>query len=259
MLKKMKRKRFIYSMAAAFGFAAAPVLVSCEEEGLLVNDNTVSYLTFAKDMTTDTTTVSFQMYNEGVDAVIPIEVHISGKVQTEDLHFTVSIDERRTTMEPSLYELPEVCTIRGGQFIDTLYVTFKNDPSLKTQTKILALKFDEREGVRTGDHHYARALIAVTDRLFKPDWWSVNDMGTEDYFANSVEDYYLGAYSETKYRMFLDELKKDGATFDGSNRQVLRKYALRLKNTLATMNAGKPEEEWVKDENGVIITLPVAG
>ncbi len=250
----------IYPMAAAFGLAAAgTALVSCDEEGLLGNDNTVSYLTFAKDMTQDTTTVSFQMYNEGVDAVIPIEVHISGKVQTEDLPFTVSIDEGRTTLDRSLYELPEVCTVRGGQFVDTLYVTLKNDPSLKTQTKILALKFDEREGVRTGDRHYARALIAVTDRLFKPDWWSGNDAGTLDYPGNSVDWYYLGEYSETKYRMFLDELKKDGVTFDGSNRQVLRKYALRLKNTLLDMNAGKPESEWVKDENGVVITLPVAG
>lgn len=246
-------------MAVAFGLAAAPVLVSCEEEGLLVNDNTVSYLTFAKDMTKDTTTVSFQMYNEGTDAVIPIEVHISGRLQTEDLHFTVSVDEGRTTMDKSLYELPSDCAVRGGMLTDTVYVTFKNDPSLRTQTKILALKFDEREGVRTGDHHHARALIAVTDRLFKPDWWSVNDRGSDDYFANSVEDFYLGAYSETKYKMFLDELKKDGVTFDGSNKQMLRKYALRLKNTLATMNAGKPEEEWVKDENGVVITLPVAG
>ena len=254
------RKNVIYFMAAAFGLAAVgPVLVSCEEEGLLVNDNTVSYLTFGRNMTQDTTTVSFQMYNEGVDAVIPIEVRISGKLQAEDLPFTVSSDEGRTTLDKSLYELPARCVMRGGLLTDTIYVTLKNDPSLRTQTKLLALKFDEREGVRTGDRRYARALIAVTDRLFKPDWWSVNDMGTDDYFANSVEDYYLGAYSETKYKMFLDELKKDGATFDGSNRQVLRKYALRLKNTLATMNAGKPESEWVKDENGVVITLPVAG
>ena len=113
---------------------------------------------------------------------------------------------------------------------DTIYVTLKNDPSLRTQTKILALKFDEREGVRTGDRHYARALITVTDRLFKPDWWSVNDAGTEADPGNSVDWYYLGEYSETKYKMFLDELKKDGVTFDGSNKQVLRKYALRLKN-----------------------------
>lgn len=39
--------------------------------------------------------------------------------------------------------------------------------------------------------------------------------------------------------MFLDELKKDDMVFDGKNKQVLRKYSLRLKNTLKQMNEGK--------------------
>ena len=37
--------------------------------------------------------------------------------------------------------------------------------------------------------------------------------------------------------MFLDELKKDDMVFDGKNKQVLRKYALKLKNTLKDINA----------------------
>lgn len=234
-------------------------LVSCEEQGLLVNDNTVSYLRFANDMTHDTTDVSFKMYNEGVDAVIPVEVYITGKLQEGDLKFTVGVDEKRTTLNRSLYELPEVCTIRKGLLVDTFYVTLKNDPSLRTETKVLALKFNEAEGIKTGDYLYSRAMIAVTDRLLKPIWWSVNDNGTEDNPGNSVEDYYLGSYSETKYQMFLNELKKDNATFDGKDKQVLRKYALRLKNTLRTLNAGKPQDEWVKDENGIVIDVPVAG
>ena len=71
--------------------------------------------------------------------------------------------------------------------------------------------------------------------------------------------YYLGEYSEKKYQMFLDELKKDDIVFDGKNKQVLRKYSLRLKNTLKQMNAGKDMEDWVKDENNDVITVEVAG
>lgn len=59
--------------------------------------------------------------------------------------------------------------------------------------------------------------------------------------------------------MFLDELKKDDMVFDGKNKQVLRKYSLRLKNTLKQMNAGKDKENWEKDENGNVITVEVAG
>ena len=77
-----------------------------------------------------------------------------------------------------------------------------------------------------------------------------------DFISNSR---YLGEYSEKKYQMFLDELKKDDIVFDGKNKQVLRKYSLRLKNTLKQMNAGKDMEDWVKDENDNVITVEVAG
>ena len=93
----------------------------------------------------------------------------------------------------------------------------------------------------------------------KPDWWSVNDAGTEEYPVNSVDWYYLGEYSEKKISDVLDELKKDDIVFDGKNKQVLRKYSLRLKNTLKQMNAGKDMEDWVKDENDNVITVEVAG
>ena len=59
--------------------------------------------------------------------------------------------------------------------------------------------------------------------------------------------------------MIVDELKKDDIVIDGKNKQVLRKYSLRLKNTLKQMNAGKDMEDWVKDENDNVITVEVAG
>lgn len=43
-------------------------------------------------------------------------------------------------------------------------------------------------------------------------------------------------------------------------KQVLRKYSLKLKNTLKRLNAGKEnKEDWVKDENGLVIEVVVAG
>lgn len=251
--------KIIYSiLGALICISSFLTLASCEEKGLIVNSNDVAYLRFAKDMTKDTTTVSFMVYNEGEDAVIPIEVSIRGKVQDVDLPFTVSVDNSRTTLPDHLFELPTDCKIRKGLLTDTIYVILKNDPMLKKNIKVLALQVDEEEGIKQGDRSYARALISVTDQLFKPDWWIVNDTGG-DGFGNSVDDYYLGEYSQKKYEMFLDELKKDNVVFDGKDKQVLRKYALKLKNTLKDMNAGKEEKDWVKDENKVTISVPVAG
>lgn len=237
----------------------ALMATSCEEQGLLVNSNDVSYLRFACDMTKDTTTVSFKTYNKGEDAVIPIEVFVRGKIQEVDLIFTISVDESRTTLPQHLYILPKECRIRKGLLIDTLYVTLRNDPMLQWESRILALQINEDEGLRQGDRLYSRALISVTDRLFKPDWWSVNDAGTEQNPGNSAEWYYLGEYSQRKYELFLEVLKEDHVVFDGKNKQILRKYALKLKNKLKEMNAGKEQELWERDENGVIITVPVAG
>lgn len=59
--------------------------------------------------------------------------------------------------------------------------------------------------------------------------------------------------------MFLDELKQDNVVFDGKDKQVLRKYSLKLKNTLKRLNAGKDKKDWLKDENDVVIEVVVAG
>lgn len=248
-----------YTIWGVLFYTAGLIFASCEEKGLLVNSNDTAYLRFANDMTKDTTTVSFRMYNEGEDAEIPVEVSVYGQMQDEDLHFNISVDVERTTLPANLYVLPTDCKIRKGLLTDTIYVTLKNAPMLRTETKVLALQVVEGDGVKQGDYLYSRAFITVTDRLFKPDWWSVNDAGTEYNPGNSVDWYYLGEYSEKKYQMFLDELKKDDIVFDGKDKQVLRKYSLRLKNTLKQMNEGKDREDWVKDENENVITVEVAG
>ena len=163
----MKIKYTIWGVLAG---TAGLILTSCEEKGLLVSSNDTAYLRFANDMTKDTTTVSFKMYNEGEDAEIPIEVSVYGQMQNEDLHFNVSADAERTTLPANLYVLPADCKIRKGLLTDTIYVTLKNDPILKTETKVLALQVVEANAVKQGDYLYSRALISVTDRLFKPDW-----------------------------------------------------------------------------------------
>ena len=256
----MNIKNFIIPAIACF--CCSSFFISCEEKGLMVNDNDVSYIIFAKDMTKDTTTVSFKVYNEGEVPEIPLEVSVYGKVQDKDLKFSVSVDKDRTTLPANLYELPTECLIEKGQLTGSAYIKLKNSEILSTNTLILALKIDEKEEVREGARQYSRAIIAVTDRLFKPSWWSVADTGGADTPLNSVEEYYLGIYLEDKYKMFLDELKKDDMVFDGKNKQVLRKYALKLKNTLKDINAERAAQglgPLVDEKTQLEITVPVAG
>lgn len=245
------------TLCAMIGCIATFWFTSCEEQGLLVNDNSIAYLKFSKDMTKDTTNVSLRMYDTSKLAMIPIEVAVHGQVQNDDLYFNLCVDEKATTLPDHLYVLPSnaECKIRKGFLVDTVYIGLKSDAILDNQTKQLVLQFVETNSVKKGEYIYSRAIFSVTNRLLKPVWWSVLDFFEED---NTVDLFYLGPYSEKKYLMFLDELKKDNVIFDGTNRDVLRKYSLRLKNTIKKMNEGKPKSEWVRDENG-IMEIPVAG
>lgn len=77
---------------------------------------------------------------------------------------------------------------------------------------------------------------------------------------SSVDQYYLGEYSKTKYRLFLKILQdNDDVLFDGKDKGKLRKYALLLKYMVAEINAGCDAEDQLKDEYGNIIEIPVAG
>ena len=56
--------------------------------------------------------------------------------------------------------------------------------------------------------------------------------------------------------MFLTELIKDDVVFDRKHMQVMRKYALRLKNTLKELKAARTP---ALDEHDNEITVVVAG
>lgn len=255
----MKMKNIL--LAGVMAYMGISLLISCQEEGLVVNGNDISYINFNKDLTKDTTRISFEIYplEEGMDvkiAEVPVEVAIFGKIQEKDLEFTISLDENMSTLPASQCILSEKYVFKGGQLLDTIYVKIKNSPDLKTTTKYIALKINAEGEVGEGVATYSRAIIAVTDRLVKPDWWDLKDMDGE---YSTVDYYYLGFYSDTKYRMFLEILREnDDELFDGKDKVKLRKYSLLLKYEVAEYNELHPDD-LLRDEKGELIEVPVAG
>ena len=142
----MKIKKNIFA-AMAICCLALP-LASCSEEGVLVNSNDTAYISFDKDFTKDTTTVSFRMYNEGENPKIAIPVKVTGQVQEEDLHFRVTVDESRTTLASNLYKLPEDCVIKHGQDENEVYVELIKSPEMETKTFLLAIQVVEEGKVK---------------------------------------------------------------------------------------------------------------
>ena len=85
----MKIKNHILALFA-MGCIALP-MISCSEEGILVNSNDTAYVIFDKDFTKDTTTVSFKMYNDGENPRIAIPVKCFGQEGVSKLSYSKKI------------------------------------------------------------------------------------------------------------------------------------------------------------------------
>jgi len=82
------------------------------------------------------------------------------------------------------------------------------------------------------------AIIWFHNNLVKPGWWT-----------STVTSYYLGSYSEAKYKLFLEVVKVD---LDGADNSLIRHYALVFKKYLEDRKAaGDPALE----DNGTEMTV----
>jgi hypothetical protein len=225
--------------------------LSCSEEKLGEFSGEIVYISFIEDASKDSTVFSFQTYPSG-EIVADVPVRIRGHWLTSPRAFTVSVDPDSTSLPASSYELPEKCEFAPGQELDTIQIKFLNNfDDLKNKAYRLFLRINESENVKQGEKAYRIAKFYVSDKLEIPVWWSRND-GTEWNPYNIVEERYLGKYSELKYKLFLDRLAEDDASFDGTDMNVLKKYALRLKYWLE-------ENPTYDEDNNEWMQVPVAG
>lgn len=236
---------------------------ACSEKDIEMFTGDVVYISFTKDASKDSSVYTFQTYPSG-EIVVEVPVRVWGHWLTESRVFTVSADPDSTNLPATAYELPEKCEFSPGQELDTIKIKFLNNfEDLQNKSFRLLLRIDENDNVKQGEYAYRRAKFYVSDRLEKPTWWSRND-NTESNPFNIVELVYLGKYSEKKYKLFLDRLAEDNASFDGENMLVLKKYALRLKYWLEDFNSdpdniasgAAPMED---KENDQLMQVPVAG
>ena len=233
--------------------------ISCEERGIEIFENRISFVQFFQDATKDTTFITFKSYPDGI-AEIPVVTKRFGKCTDEIKNYRIEVDKKLTTLPDGKYELPEACDFQKDQEVDTLWVKLFNFEELKDSVYQLVLKVTENETTQEGIMANRRNIIRVTDQLIKPKWWTVLNGGYGGHYTfNIAEVYYLGKYSEKKYLMFIEELNIDGVTFDGENLSVLRLYALRLKYRIEEHNRLYPNDQIYDEENREYMTIPVAG
>lgn len=232
---------------------------ACDEQNIEEFDNQIAFVQFFDDATKDTTFVTFKSYPDG-NAEIPIIIKRFGRWDDEILKYRIGIDTNLSTLPLDMCDLPEDCLFDKYQEFDTLLVNLSYFDLLKDSVFQLVLRVEEDDIVKEGVLPYRRSIIRVTDKLLKPKWWTVLNGGYAGHYTfNVAEVYYLGKYSEKKYLMFIEELNKDGAVFDGTNLSVLRIYSLRLKYRIEEYNRLHPNDMMYDEENNEYMTIPVAG
>lgn len=227
-------------------------LYSCNEEELGMNSNKVSYLYFSKDVTKDSTLVSFFFYLDD-QIEIPVELKLSGKVPQEDLEYRLAVDPSSTLAE-KCYKLPEKMIWKANHTVDSVYITLINDEALKTKNYTLILNVVDNGNFVPGEKIYNQAKLSVTDQTARPVWWEEE---------SRLEYYYLGPFTVKKFEAFiiatdgadLTDAVKDNANTDWNE---VRRCALLLKRYIEQWNIDHPDDP-LMDENGEPMTVPVVG
>ena len=106
----------------------------------------------------------------------------------------------------------------------------------------LTLKIEENENFKAGETAYQMYDLWFHNNLVKPDWWT-----------STVTSYYLGTFTELKYKYFLQVTKVDLA---GASNSVIRHYALIFKAWLEEQAAAG---NTITEANGTPMTVPAGG
>lgn len=208
-------------------------MVGCNIDDIDVyqSDNYISFTNKEQD----TVIVSFFMLGNLSEYSWPIEVRYTGIPKETEQSFVVSVVEDKTTLKEGFFDLPDKLNFQPMNKLDTFYVHLTNYPELKEEKALLCLELEENAIFKLGDRNYRRIYLLVNDNVARPDWWTTR-----------VENYFLGTYSDKKFRLLVEVVQPD---LSDTSEAWIRSWALEFKDWLDA----NPTE----DENGDPMTVPV--
>src|SRR5690606_18110983 len=109
----------------------------------------------------------------------------------------------------------------------------------------LAFFIKNTDKVKSGQHEYSYHVIKFSDKVAKPVWWDAN-----------MDRLYLGIYSETKYRKFMEVTGVgDITTYSDSERRIIM---LKFKYYLIEMK-DKGTPVLLDDGSDMLASVPLIG
>lgn len=218
-------------------------MYGCSKESIQTYDENTSkrFIYFVKSET-DSTDVSFFSYPGESVIEFPIVVKSSGFSTQDEEYKIVVLNEYSTAIEGEDFKLPTNFIFKGGATSDTCYVKLHYSSKLDDSKVRIVLQLESQNNFESGPSAYQTAVIWFHNNIVKPNWWT-----------SSVTSYYLGDYSEKKYRLFNQVVGVD--LTDASN-SLIRHYALIFKEYL---NTQKISGNTIYEENGTEMTVIAGG
>ncbi|MDR1719753.1 MAG: DUF4843 domain-containing protein [Dysgonamonadaceae bacterium] len=193
-------------------------MIACQEEEIMVYHD-VDYIQFSKAVT-DSSTCSFLAYPNQTEQQFPIAVELIGMLSDRDREYKVSVFADYSTASTANYRLPDRFVLKAGQTKDTCYLTAIKTEQIGRQAVRLTLQIEETSDFKVGKTEKSAAIIYISNVISQPDWW-------QDW---NFEYYYLGTYSDKKYRTFIEVTGV--ADVDVNDTAALKELVIIFKNYL---------------------------
>ncbi len=205
------RKLYLLFIVLVWGVTA------CQRDDIKVY-NSADYIQFEKNVV-DSSLCTFLIAPNLGELRFPVAVDVVGLSAKQDREYKVEVMDELTNASAGNYDLPERFVIKAGCVKDTMWITFKNSPELKVAPQRLAIRLVESEDFELGQIEHRGNIIIVSDVVTKPAWWGA-----------IMEYYFLGTYSDKKYRLFIQETGI--LDLDPNDLNECRYYTLIFKNYL---------------------------
>ncbi len=175
-----------------------------------------SYIYFTNNYKEDSISVSFFFHPGESQIMVELPLTLGGEQLTEDTKIKLTAVENLTTALPEDYVLPEEAIFRANHETDTLRILINKSSKIDKASLRLVLSIEGTDKYSAGPKDQRFSKIIFTAEKIKPTWWD-----------KDIEKLYLGAYSHTKYELFMHVTKV--SDLSDKTRDEKREIALQFK------------------------------
>lgn len=217
---------------------AACLFAACSKDKLEEYGQT-NYIYLANDSAT-VIEYSFAFHPGEEKDTVPVAIKLVGRLSGQDRPVALLVDASHTTALNTDFQLPNPILLRGGRATDTINLILHKSARLQQQKFKLRLMLSENDIFHLGPVTNRFIDIVFSDMIARPAWWN-----------NVVTTNFLGQYSDTKYRLFIEATGI--ADMAGLSENEQRAYAIIFRDFLAR---GREQGETYVDENGNVNVSP---